>query len=282
MLLRAGRFDPEVPAALEVRRSPTGHLLVRGLVDGQDLGWFIFDTGAGTNCISTHVAKDRLEGPLGSIAARGIGGTVPAGFWRAKTLQVGPLTLEDTCLMGLDLSFLSPHFGVEVAGIIGFEFLALCTVEFDARESTIAVHDPARYSLPEGGVWEAAQLYGRHPCVQAAFDGHRGPFKIDTGAAGDTVTMHYDAVRDLALLEGRETRESRAGGVGGNVATREGRFERFELGGHVFEGLEAGFAMEPVGAFADPYVLGNIGGKLLAPFVLVLDYPHRRLGFLPR
>ena len=94
--------------------------------------------------------------------------------------------------------------------------------------------------------------------------------------------MHFEAVRDLALLEGRETRPGQTGGVGGQVATREGACERFELGGHVFEGLDAAFATEAVGAFADAYVLGNIGGKLLEPFVLVFDYPGERLGFVPR
>jgi hypothetical protein len=276
------RFDPGVPAALEVRRAPTGHLLVRGLVDGLDLGWFIFDSGAGTNCISNHVAKDRLDGPFGRIGARGVGGTVPSGFWRAQSLTVGPLTLAAPVFLGLDLGFLAQPFGVEVAGIVGYEFLAHCTVEFDARESTIAVHEPARYVLPEGARWERAVLYSRQPCVEAALEQHRGLFKIDTGAAGDTLTMHFDAVRDLELLEGRHTTPGHAGGVGGQVATREGPCARFELGGHVFEDLQVAFATEDLGAFADAYVLGNIGGKLLEPFVLVFDYPGERLGFVPR
>lgn len=275
-------FDPDAPSALEVRRTPSGHLLVRALVDGEDLGWFIFDSGAGTNCISNSVAKDRLDGPFGRIAARGVGGTVPSGFWRAGSLRVGPLTLEEPVFLGLDLDFLSGPFGVEVAGIVGYEFLSRCTVEFDARDSTIAVHDPARYALPSGGRWEPSVLYARHPCVNAVLEGRAGLYKIDTGAAGDTVTFHVEAVRDLALLEGRETTPSQAGGVGGQVATRVGPVARFELGGHAFEDFQAAFAIEEQGAFSDAYVQGNIGGVLLEPFVLVFDYPGERLGFVPR
>lgn len=275
-------FDPEVSPALEVRRTPTGHLLVRALVDGEDLGWFIFDSGAGTNCISNHVAKERLDGPFGRIGARGIGGTVPAGFWRAGSLTVGPLTLDAPVFLGLDLGFLSGPFGVEVAGIVGYEFLSRCTVEFDARDSRIRVHDPARYALPEGGRWESAVLYARHPCVGAELEGRQGLYKIDTGAAGDTVTFHFEAVRDLGLLDGRDTRESQAGGVGGQVATRTGPVASFVLGGHAFENFEASFATQPLGAFSDAYVQGNIGGVLLEPFVLVFDYLNERLGFVPR
>lgn len=276
------RFLPGVAPALEVKRVASGHLLVHPTLDGQDLGWFIFDSGAGTNCISTSVT-DALEGePFGEIGAKGIGGVVPARFWRAKELVLGPVAIANPTFMGLDLAFLERAFGVEIGGILGYEFFSRCVVELDMQGATIAVHDPARYALPESGRWEPVTLYGRHPCVRAGFEDHEGLFKIDTGAAGDTVTMHYDVVQELELLAGRETKPSGAGGVGGVVPTRVGELLSFRLGGHEFEAIQAAFALENKGAFADGYVQGNIGGKLLAPFVLVFDYPESRLGFVPR
>jgi hypothetical protein len=251
-------------------------------VDGQDLGWFIFDSGAGINCISSAVADELPEGPFGEVQARGVGGDVAAHFHRAETMELGPLTVNDPLFMSLDLAFLEPHFGVPVGGIIGFELLARSSVEFDLAQGTIALHDPATYRLPKGGQWEEVLLYGRHPCVRASFEDKEGVFKIDTGAAGDTVTMHYQAVQDLDLTEGRETIQAGAGGVGGNVVMRVGTLEGFVLGGHLFEPISAGFAMEDKGAFADDYVWGNIGGQLLEPFCLVFDYPHKRVGFVPR
>jgi len=59
-----------------------------------------------------------------------------------------------------------------------------------------------------------------------------------------------------------------------------GALESFELGGHDFGRIPAQFAIEDKGAFGDPYTLGNIGGKLIEPFLLVLDYPHERIGFV--
>lgn len=109
--------------------------------------------------------------------------------------------------------------------------------------------------LPPEGHWRDLLLHNPHACVQAGFEGREGLFKIDTGAAG---------------------------GVGGQVSTRAGVLERFELGGHEFRALPAGFALEKQGAFADAYVLGIVGGKRIEPFVLVFDYPEQRLGFAPR
>jgi hypothetical protein len=276
------RFLPDVPPGLEVKRVASGHLLVHPTVEGQDLGWFIFDSGAGTNCIATSVTDALAGEPFGQIGAKGVGGTVPAQFWRAQELALGPLVIAGPVFMGLDLAFLERAFGVEIGGILGYELFSRCVVELDMRAAEIALHDPARFELAAAGRWEDVTIYGRHPCVRAGFEDHEGLFKIDTGAAGDTVTLHYDAVREFDLLAERETKVSGAGGVGGTVVTRSGELASFRLGGHDFEAIQASFALEDKGAFADGYVQGNIGGKLLAPFVLVFDYPHGRLGFVPR
>jgi hypothetical protein len=160
--------------------------------------------------------------------------------------------------------------------------LARCVAEVDMVAGTVALFDPLRYALPEQGHWEELTLHGRIPCVRADFEDKRGLFKLDTGAAGDSVTFHYQAVHDLGLAGTRETSAGLAGGVGGMVGTREGQLATFRLGGHAFQAVQASFAMEDTGAFADDYVSGNIGGELLKPFRLVFDYPGERIGFVSR
>ncbi len=275
------RFDANVAPQLEVKRVKSGHLLVHPLIDGVDRGWFIFDSGAGTNCISKG-ATEGLAGPLGEIVATGIGGSNTTHLWRARELAIGPVRVANPVFIELDLAFLEQHFGVPVGGILGYELLSRCVAEVDMASSRIALHDPARFAAPANTVWSKAWIYGRRPCVDASFEGREGVFLIDTGAASDTVTLHYQVVADLKLLEGRETHESKSGGVGGFVATREGVLSRFELGGRVFEALPASFAVEDKGALANDYVWGNIGGKLLEPFELIFDYPRERVGFVER
>jgi hypothetical protein len=97
-----------------------------------------------------------------------------------------------------------------------------------------------------------------------------------------SVAMHEPAVRELGLLEGRETTDSKSGGVGGFVKVKRGVLAWFELGGVRTEAVRAEFALEAKGALADPYSLGNIGGVLLKPFVLVTDYGGGRIAFVPR
>src|SRR5262249_30249690 len=106
-------------------------------------------------------------------------------------------------------------------------------------------------------------------------------FRLDTGAEG-FVTIHEPTVRRLDLLVGRQLTDSRLGGVGGLVEAKSRRPSWVELGGVRRGGVPATFGIEATGNFADGQKDGNIGVRLLEPFVLVLDYPHERIAFRPR
>lgn len=281
---RAGdtEFDASVPAALEVKRVPTGHLLVKPLVGGQDIGWFIFDTGAGASVLSTPAASELGLERVGRITASGVGGAVQTGFYRIDSLSLGRVTVHDQALVGLDLSFLEPYFGVKVAGLIGYDLLARCVAEVDAQGGAVAIYDPADYQLPEGAAWQELLLAGRQAVVRAEFEGREGLFRLDTGAAQSTIVFHAPSVERLGLLEGRETSAAMSAGVGGAVAARAGVLGSLVFAGRAFENLPVQFATVRKGAFADAYTDGNIGGQVLGPFRAVFDYPHRRAAFLAR
>ncbi|MBK7403962.1 MAG: clan AA aspartic protease [Phycisphaerales bacterium] len=198
-------FDAGIPPEIEVKRAPTGHLLVKPLVNGQDLGWFILDTGAGASVLSPDAAAKIGAERIGSIAASGVGGTVQTGFYRVDTIQIGQVTMKGQALIGLDLSFLKPYFGVDVGGLLGYDLLARCVADIDMSAAAVSLHDPATFTLPEGGVWQELMLAGRQAVVHAGFEGHDALFRLDTGAAGSSIMFHAPTVERLKLLEGRDT-----------------------------------------------------------------------------
>lgn len=275
-------FRSELAPDLETFRAPSGHLLVPALVDGVEGRWFIFDTGAGANTIDAEFAAELGMEPIGAVAAKGVGGVVDARFVRGKSLELGALRVAEPVFLELDLSFLSGVMGKEIGGVLGYGVFARAVCEVDMVEGEVRVHDPASYEL-RGAEWQGLVLHGRHPCVEAEFEGgRRALFKIDTGAGSGTLAFHAQAVRELELLEGRETSAAMSGGVGGLVPMRQGRLEYFELGGRRFDDPEVSFATADRGAYDDVYVVGTIGGAFLEPFVLVLDYSGRRVAFLER
>lgn len=274
----AAEFASDRPAAIEVMRAKTGHLLVKPTIHGKPGGWFIFDTGAGICVISEpHVPEFGLR-ESGTLDAVGVGST-KATLLRADSLALGSLTLHDLPMIALDLRFLKQHLGEEISGVIGYGLLAKCVAEIDLLTPAIALHDPAKFEL-KGAPWAETNLDKFIPVVTASFEGHSGRFTLDTGA-NDAVSFHFSAVESLDLLEKRTTTDAKLGGVGGTIATKRGRIGRFDLAGSVTTDLEATFelASKPN---ADPTIVGNIGVELLKSFVLTTDYGHRRLAFVPR
>lgn len=275
------KFDAGAPSALEVKKAKTGHLLVKPVVDGRDLGWFIFDTGAGANVIASSVAKELDLNPIATVPAIGVGGHVTTSVYRLGSVALGPMTLDSSVMVGIELGFLDGPLGEHIAGIVGFGVLARAAAEIDAAAGTISLHDPAKYSLPAGGAWQELLLNHRTPATRATFEGREGIFTIDTGASGHLVLMAPTTER-FKMLEGRETRDSFLGGVGGMLPCKVGKLASFELSGVRHENLPVAFATQRQGAFGNPYLDGNIPGELIRQYTLVLDYPNERLALIPR
>lgn len=275
------KFDHSVSPALETRRAKSGHVLVRPLIDGEDRGWFIFDTGAGINVLDTTTAKALACREVGSVPAVGTVGSVNSPLLRAKSMTLGPVTIEDPLFIGVDFSGISAALGENIAGVIGFPVIWRAVTEIDSEQGAVSLHDPAlRDQLAVE--WSPLTLYNRHSCMPASFEGHDGVFVLDTGAGSSSVIFHAPATERLGLLKGRETTDSMLGGVGGFSGAKAGEVKWFELAGVRFENLPVRFATESKGAMADAYLLGNIGGALLKGRVLIVDYQAGRFALVER
>jgi hypothetical protein len=180
----------------------------------------------------------------------------------------------------MDLSACQPAFGVEVAGIIGYDVLSRAIVEMDLEAARLGFHDPAIFEL-RSGAWQDLVIHNRHPHVEARFEGNRsGLFKLDIGAGGGAwgnIVFHTTAVRRWNLLEDREISNTKLQGL--DVAL--GTIEWFEFGGQRFGRTEVVFARDGTGPFTDVYTTGNIGIGLLQSFRITFDYSRERIALLP-
>jgi hypothetical protein len=276
------RFNPHAPPRIEVKRARTGHVLVRPKLDGLDLGWFIFDTGAGASTVLHTGAAARLRNSLvGAAPVTSFLGTVRCTVLRGESLELGPLTVAKPFFLEMDLGFVQEAMGEEVVGIVGYDLLSRCVAEIELAEDSIKLYDPPHYRL-DPAAWQRLVLNTAVPLIPAAFEGgHKGLFRIDVGASGKAfgnVVFHAPAVEEMHLLEHRKVTVTRLGPT--RVAT--GTLAWFELAGHRFEDPEVVFALDSQGPLGDEYVEGNLGVEFLKPFRIVLDYQHERLALLLR
>jgi hypothetical protein len=274
-------FDPKASARLEVKRAVTGHVLVKPRIDGLDLGWFVFDTGAGgTTALHTGaVARLKLT-TLAMNTVTTVNGTGAMPLGRGHSLQIGPLTIDKPLLQSMDLGFVRGPLGKDVVGIIGYDLLSRCVAEISVADYSIELHEPRGYQLAEGR-WQELFFSEDLPLVPATFDGGNGLFRIDVGAsagAASNVIFHTQTVEELKLLDGRRVR----GGRLGITRIAVGKVGWFELAGHRFESPNVIFALDRKGPLGrDVYAAGNMGVNFLKPFRVVLDYQNERVAFVP-
>jgi hypothetical protein len=275
------RFDHSISAELHVGRAPNGFLLVHPLIDGRDAGTFVFDTGAGGNVIAPQLADGLGLARAGASWLGMAAGQTAAGIRTARSLTLGPLTIEQPAFTEMDCGPLSQHAQVEIRGIIGYDVLARAVVELELERSRIALYDPATFELP-GASWQEIAIASAHPFVKGSFERHAGWFRLDSGAPQVAIILNLPTVERFQLLEGRTVQRVRATLPGGEMDIALGPVADVIIGGHRFEQLPALFPLESGGAFDDPYTLGNLGQECLKPFRAVFDYRHRRIALIDR
>ncbi len=266
---------------LDTNLTRSGHILVKPTIAGKDVGWFILDSGAGGMAIDETVAKDLGAVSFGEVNVGGVGGMLESDYVSLADFQLGSLTVKSLNFVTIDLKLISGFFGVEVGGIVGFEFFRRAVTEIDLDTGSVSIFDPSGYSRSDA-VWQNLMLDGRHPTYVCSFEGgYEGRFRLDTGASG-TVTFNTPTVERFGLLNGRETTAYAAGGVGGSVRLRNGKMTYFELSGERFENVDVSFATEKKGVFAEDFLAGNIGQDLLKRFTIVFDYANERMALVPK
>ncbi len=281
-------FATAAPAEVPVERSALGFLMVRPRIDGRDVGSFIFDTGAGTNVITPKAAAALGMSRIGTGWLGLAAGSASGDAKRARSVQLGPLTIDGAVFIEMDLEAISAANGMEVAGIIGYDVLMRAVVEIEVATPRIALHDPSSDAVDALGIagdrarWEPIVLYGNHVYIPGRLEGRDGMFRLDTGAPQVPLVLNAPTVERLHLLEGRETTRATIGVPGGTMEVAMGNVEHLELAGRRFERLPAIFPLENGAAFNDIHSMGNVGQECMRPFRAVFDYRRLRAAFVER
>jgi hypothetical protein len=280
-------FDNSVAAELRLGQGAPfpdgskGHpTYVRPLVDGKDVGWFHFDTGADTMMIDNRIA-DELKLPViseGEVVGAD-GNSRKVTIRKGKTFQLGRVTVKDPIYIADDLSQMNAPPGEKRAGFCGYPLLARAIVAVIHGGEGIALYDPSTYRLPKGE-WQSLSLVNYTPAVTARLNGnHEGLFMLDTGHSG-TVDINSKFSKEQNLIAGRKTLEETVSGSGGDFKNSVGSLEWFEIAGHKFTNPRVSFRIAGVGYEAEG-VAGVIGREFMKPFIIVFDYPERRVAFIP-
>lgn len=246
-------------------------LVVRAEVNGQGPFDFILDTGNGAPVEA--IISPSLQHKLGLTAADGPFPIVRLdalhlGDWRHEHVQAGVVEAID---------HIAAQIGVELVGNVGFHLLRHWPIEIDYARSEV------RLGHADGSPADAGSPFDTGPggafVLLAARVNDRGPYRflVDTGAS--TTAIAPRVARELGL----SGTPAEALGVMGKLAAESFVLDRLEVAGRVVTDLEAGsidvfdYTSQAAGTTVD----GILGYTFLRQFRVVLDYPNRRIGFVP-
>jgi hypothetical protein len=257
-----------------------GHVVVPGLINGKPAN-VIFDSG-GANYFSPKAAALLGLQAGGGINIGGVGTSgVVGGIAAARATTVGTAGLRDQAVIVGPLPYpaLHPRAGLEVDGLIGFEFLSEYRTTFDypARSILFAAFDaPAK---PQG-VTLPFFSDGHSIYVEAAVEGAKGLFRLDTGDGGSVTLFATFAERIKKFRQGGVAMFN-AGDVGGSVASRRVTASRVLFAGQLFSHTPIEISATTAGAFASRSIADNIGAALMHRFSVTFDYRARTVTFAP-
>lgn len=272
-------FDPAKPALVESSFAGNTHIKVRARVNGQDVGWFILDSGAGALVIDKALADSLSLERVRHGTATGVAGTFESSARAVEKFELGPMTLHNVRFADFNFSSFNTGGGPRIAGIIGTPIFQRAVVVMNWNGPTVEIHDRAKFKLQQGE-WQSLRFSSENPAILARVaDTPESWYRLDSGASG-FLTLHTPFVQRWKLLEGRQTSASSSTGIDGTVTARTGTIAWFELGDHRFDNPTVSFSTATAGSFADPYLAGNIGIGVLKEFTVVMDFAGLRAAFV--
>ncbi len=250
-------------------------------IDGKGPFHFLFDTG-GQNVLDADLAKQLGIASSGGINGAGVGATTEAfQFATVDALGVGAATLRH---QSFGLAPVRAGFGAgsgtQIDGLIGFEVLARFVTTFDYGTKQVVLATPGA-TAPARGTTIPFTFDNTQPMIACAIAGIPGSCTIDTGSRiGLSVFSPFIAAHPAVVPSNATAVGANGFGVGGPALGRLGRVS-LAFGGFTIPDVVTDLSTQTKGAFADPFVAGNIGGSVWKRFAVTFDYAHQTMTLAP-
>ena len=252
------------------------HIYLPVNLNGKERLW-VLDCGASVNVIDSSFAFEiglPFEGPVKGLGASGV---VDFYFVPLPEYSLGEIKFKQQKAVALSFGeMFKTVLGMEVVGILGYDFLSRFVTKIDFAKHTISFYHPAYFEYKGKGTIFDSPLEGNMLSLPANVDGeYSGRFRLDIGAPD--IDFHYPYAKDHGLLE-RKGIDIMIGDAAGLTTARIAQHKTIEVGDFVLENPLIGTPHEEgTGSFAEETTIGNIGNSLLKNFVLYLDYNQQRV-----
>ncbi len=250
------------------------YLPVRLRGSGEEL-MFMVDSGASMTVVDSTLAV-RMGFPLGErMVGAGAGGTADFYMTKIEGFSIEGVSFTEQTVIAYPISELIGRFvDIEVAGILGYDFLSRFVARIDFEKGILTLFEPD--SAAAVAAIDAPLIHNVFS-LECVVDGlFSGTFLIDTGAANSLLQKSFS--EEHGLFDNRRMVEISLMGAGGEESAYLARFDSLEIGGFTIERPVFALSMDERGIGAFPGISGIIGNDVLQRFTLTLDYGNQRIG----
>ena len=262
----------EVPFEYRLR-----HLFVPARITGYASGMpFLLDSGAGMTVIDSAVAAMMRLPHGGILPGAAAGGMADFSMTRIPGFTIaGVELLEQTAISFPVSGLLKEMEGMEIGGILGYDFLSRFVTRIDFERALLSCFEPDSFAAPVGATVLEAPLAHNIFTLSASLDGTEGLFYLDTGANSSLIQGTF--VDSAGLARGRRTQPIEIRGAGGEEEAALCRFDSLRIGDYVLAQPVLAITRGGEGISALKNVDGIIGNDILERFTVTLDYRRQRV-----
>ncbi len=253
------------------------HIYLPLTINGKTRLW-VLDSGAEMTVIEKDFANE-IGLPLeGQLTGQGTVNTIDVAFTMLPPFELNGLAFDSQRVAAIAVNdIFQRSMGIEVGGILGFDFLSRLVAKVDYANEMLTFYDPDSFSYNGNGVVLDAPLAKNNMFqLQIAIDSqYTGSWDLDLGASGLDFLYPYAEAHGLLNHPGVQRM---AFGAGGGQITTMAKFKQVTFAGFTVPGLQVGIpSVKGKGAFSVKELTGNAGNDLFRHFTLYLDYKTEKV-----
>ncbi len=253
------------------------HIYFPVTVGGKTRTW-VLDSGAGATVVENNFAKELGLELEGKMKGSGAGNVVDVSFVQMPPIEIYGLELSSQKAAAIELkSLFQMWVGMDVAGILGYDFLSRVITKVDYANELISFYHPDSFQYTgDGVILEAPISQSKMFHLPLLVDGeYGGKWNLDLGAGG--MSFHYPFAKNNNILD-RKGITGLGHGAGGSIQQMKDRFKSIEFAGFIIDNPIVSWPLEKgEGAFSGRDLTGNLGNTVLRHFIIYLDYKNERI-----
>jgi hypothetical protein len=250
------------------------HLYIPVTVGCKERLW-ILDTGAGMSVISEEFANLLGLELQGDLKGKGAGGTVDIKLTTLPPFNLQGIQFKEQTVAVINMKQLNRVLGVEIGGILGYDFLSRFVTKINYAKELISFYDPDEFEYNGNGQRVDAHIKNSVFTVEATLDAeHSGMWLFDLGASTTSLDGVYALLNSFTERKGVE-------GIGQGAAnafpTKTVKCQSIQFAGFITENPEVGFPYGGTDTVFSADEIGVLGNSLFRNFVIYCDYANEQV-----